>query len=74
MKGLAATKERLDGLERHLIEKYQSFSTEHCGELIKRKEYQPHQERSYRDHFRLAKERDDRIRLAAQVKTELDTW
>ena len=71
LKELKVTKERLNGLERLLIEKYESFTIEHCGGHT---ECQPLQGRSYHDYFKFAKERDKRIRSAAYTVTELDTW
>ena len=62
---------KLDILADQLIEKYGSFTTEHCGEL-KKEVYEKVQEESYDKQIKLAKEKDKDIRLCAHLK-ELDT-
>ena len=59
-------------LAEHIINKYESFTIEHCGEF--KKCDQPQQERMslYREQIKLAKEANNAIRTFAHLK-ELDT-
>lgn len=64
-------KEKLGKLAEQLIDKYERFTTEHCGEFKKRVEDQP-QEKLYYEQIKLAKKEDRGIRSFAHLK-ELDT-
>ena len=75
MEELAEFKKKLGILAEQLIDEYESFTTEHCGEFKQFIEDQPPQDRMtwYSEQIELAKTKNDAIRMYAHLN-ELDTY
>lgn len=71
---MAEFKKKLGTLAEQLINEYERFTTEHCGEFKQCVENQPQQERMtwYHEQIKLAKEKNDALRMFAHLK-EFDT-
>ena len=72
LKELKEFKEKLGKLAEQLIDKYESFTIEHCGECKKGVEDHTQREKMYCEQIKLAKREDGGVRSIAHLK-ELDT-
>ena len=75
MEELAKFKKKLGELAEELINEYERFTTEHCGEFKQCIEDQPQQDRLtwYIEQIKLAKKKNRGIRMYAHLN-ELDTY